>query len=320
MPKITQWERHIGRRLQLRDLFVFFTVVQNRSMAKAAAQLGVSTPAVSEIIADLEHALGVKVFDRSAKGVATTHYGEALLIHARAAFDDLRQAIQAIEHISDPAAGELRIGATEPLIDGLIFEVMSPLVTEHPRIRFNVRPGDTASLLRALRERTLDLVLSRRFASKGNEDLAIEPLFDEQLFVVAGADSPWLRRRRLRLADLIEAPWAMPEPQSPVGTIIADGLRSTGLVLEPRVISNSPAVRIRLVASKGFLTMLTGSMLHFGTKRLPVAIVPMKLPFRPQSVGIVTVKDRTISAVASLFIKHLRTAAKPLEKLSGDKI
>jgi DNA-binding transcriptional LysR family regulator len=58
MVRITQWERQIGRRLRLRDLFVFFTVVKAGSMARAAAELGVSTPSVSEIIADLEHALG----------------------------------------------------------------------------------------------------------------------------------------------------------------------------------------------------------------------------------------------------------------------
>ena len=57
MPRIVQWERQIGRRLRLRDLYVFFTVVRKGSMARAAAELGVSTPAVSEIIADLEHAL-----------------------------------------------------------------------------------------------------------------------------------------------------------------------------------------------------------------------------------------------------------------------
>src|SRR5262245_44489035 len=73
------WESQIGRRLKLRDLHVFSTVVQRGSMAKAARQLGVSHPAVSEVIADLESALGVKLFDRSAQGVEPTIYGDALL-------------------------------------------------------------------------------------------------------------------------------------------------------------------------------------------------------------------------------------------------
>ena len=84
MPRI-QWEHQIGRRLRLRDLSVFFAVVEQGSMAKAAAQLGVSTPSVSDVIADLEHALGIRLFDRTPKGVHPTPYGRALLKRARAA-------------------------------------------------------------------------------------------------------------------------------------------------------------------------------------------------------------------------------------------
>src|SRR5215813_14713422 len=83
MARITQWERHIGRRLRLRDLFVFFTVVDCGSMAKAGAQLGVSTPSISDVVADLEHTLGVRLLDRTPKGVVPTRYGQALLARDR---------------------------------------------------------------------------------------------------------------------------------------------------------------------------------------------------------------------------------------------
>src|SRR5258705_6110615 len=91
MSKIVDWDRHIGRRLKLRDLHVFFRVVQLGSMAKAAAHFRVTQPAVSQVIADLEHALGVKLFDRSPRGVEPTVYGRSLLKGGAAAFDDLKQ-------------------------------------------------------------------------------------------------------------------------------------------------------------------------------------------------------------------------------------
>ena len=72
MTKLVQWEQQIGRRLRLRDLFVFFTVVEYGSMAKAADKLGVSTPSISEVIAWLEHALGVRLLDRTPKGITMT--------------------------------------------------------------------------------------------------------------------------------------------------------------------------------------------------------------------------------------------------------
>src|SRR5262249_57045671 len=79
MVRKIDWDNQIGRRLRLRDLHVFFTVVQRGSMAKAAAHLGVSQPAVSEVIGNLEHALGVRLLDRSPQGIEPTMYGRALI-------------------------------------------------------------------------------------------------------------------------------------------------------------------------------------------------------------------------------------------------
>jgi hypothetical protein len=114
MVKISDWEGHIGRRLKLRDLHVFFAVVQSGSMGKAAAHLRVSPPAVSQIIADLEHALGVSLFDRSSQGVEPTSYGRALLKGGAAAFDDLTRSgrLRDVEHGPEqsPRPAEIRSG------------------------------------------------------------------------------------------------------------------------------------------------------------------------------------------------------------------
>src|SRR5262249_54065628 len=103
MAKIIDWDDHIGRHLKLRDLRVFFAVVQCGSMAKAAAQFRVSQPAVSQVIVGLESALSAKLLDRSTRGVEPTIYGRALLGRARAAFDELRQGIRDIEFLADPS-------------------------------------------------------------------------------------------------------------------------------------------------------------------------------------------------------------------------
>src|SRR3954447_911656 len=109
MPRKIDWESQIGRRLRLRDLHVFHMVVQHRSMAKAAVQLSVSQPTVSEVIADLEHALGVRLLERSPQGVEPTVYGNALLKRSIAVFDELKQSVRDIEYLADPTTGEIRI-------------------------------------------------------------------------------------------------------------------------------------------------------------------------------------------------------------------
>jgi DNA-binding transcriptional LysR family regulator len=100
MASRIDWDARIGRRLRLRDLHIFFAVVQARSMAKAATQLRVTQPSVSKAISDLESALRVRLFDRSPQGVEPTMYGHALLTCGAAVFDELKQGIRNLMSLS----------------------------------------------------------------------------------------------------------------------------------------------------------------------------------------------------------------------------
>src|SRR6266404_8646703 len=107
--RIMQLSDRIGRRIRLQDVHILMAVVQAGSMAKAARHLNTSQPNISKSIADLEHALGVRLLDRHRQGVEPTEYGRALLDCGTAVFDDLRQGVKNIEFLANPAAGEVRI-------------------------------------------------------------------------------------------------------------------------------------------------------------------------------------------------------------------
>src|SRR5579859_1847025 len=100
-----KWSDRIGRRIKLRDLHILLAVAQSGSMGKAAQQLAVSYPVVSKGITDLEHILGVRLFDRSIRGVEPTPYGRALLNCGTAVFGEMRQGLSQIEFIRDPNSG-----------------------------------------------------------------------------------------------------------------------------------------------------------------------------------------------------------------------
>src|SRR5712692_10005808 len=211
MPRTTiDWESRIGRRLGMRDLHVFVTVVQRGSMAKAAQQLNVTQPAVSKAIGDLEHALGVRLLDRSPQGVEPTMYGRALLKCGNAVFDDLRQGVEALEFLSDPTAGELRLGCTEPLATGFVGEVIEQLAREYPRVNFHVVTADPLSLKdRELQQRNIELAITPTEGLIPALDMDAEILFDDRQVVVAGAKSKWARQRSIALAALMHEPWLL---------------------------------------------------------------------------------------------------------------
>src|SRR5882724_8825506 len=101
------------RRVKLSDLRLLQAVAKWGSMARAAATLNISQPAVSKAIKALEHTLGVPLLDRRRQGIEPTIYGQALLKGGTAVFDELLQSLRQIEHLSVPGAGHLNIGCTE---------------------------------------------------------------------------------------------------------------------------------------------------------------------------------------------------------------
>src|SRR5882757_9457997 len=115
MAKGIDWEARIGRRVRLRDLHILLVVVQHGSMSQAGVYLGMSQSAVSQAIAALEHALNVRLLDRTPRGIEPTMYADALMRRGRAAFDELRSGVRDIEFLADPAVGEVRIGCSESI-------------------------------------------------------------------------------------------------------------------------------------------------------------------------------------------------------------
>ena len=101
------WSDRIGRRVKLRDLHVLLAVAETRSMAKAAERLAISQPVVSKTIADLEHALGVRLLDRTSRGVEPTAYGRSFIRCGTAVFDEMRRGVQDIEFLADPREAAL---------------------------------------------------------------------------------------------------------------------------------------------------------------------------------------------------------------------
>ena len=128
------------RRIKLRDLQVFQAAAETGSMAKAAAHMAITQPAVSYAISELEHAVGVPLLDRSSQGVTPTVYGRALLARSAIMFNELRHGISEIASLADPEVGELRIGTTPPM-SAVASAVFNRLVPRYPRMRFELSVG-----------------------------------------------------------------------------------------------------------------------------------------------------------------------------------
>jgi DNA-binding transcriptional LysR family regulator len=313
MGAAMQLSDRIGRRMKLQDLHVLMTVVQAGSMGKAAQRLNTTQPNISRSIAELEQALGVRLLDRNRQGVVPTEYGRALLDCGVAVFDDLRQCVKNIEFLADPATGEVRIGCNTFLATTFVSAVIKRLSQRYPRIVFHVVTADDMTTLhRDLNERDVDILIARRLGVFAEEKFRFEVLYDDSYVVVTAAQSPWARKRSIALAELANESWLLPPPERALGPVFLEAFRACGLDY-PRttVFTVLPEMRLNLLTTGRFLTIVPMSVLTF-SKRPEIKALPVELHHARAPIGIVTLKNRTLSPAAQLFVEDAREVAKPL--------
>lgn len=298
-----RWEDRIGRRLKLKDLHTLQTIAEVGSMARAAAHLALSQPAISKAIADMEHVLGTPVLDRSSRGVELTVCGRLLVERGRIMFDDLHQCVKEIEALSDPARGAVRIGTTEP-ISIFVSEAIVRLSRAFPRITYHVEVSDTATLLRQLRERSVDVVVTRWVSTSVAEDLAARVLYRSTLAVMANRHHRLLRRRNLSLGDLMDERWTLSPADSFLGRLVGEVFRRRNLDLPPAVVTTiSVHMRLNLLASAEFLTILPLGMERHRSYRAWLRTLDVDLSDSGGPIAGITLKKRHMGGATRLFLK-----------------
>ena len=310
-----KWSERIGRRLKLHDLHVLMTVAEAGSMGRAAERLAVSPPSISKAISDMEHAIGVRLLDRTPKGVEPTAYGRALLHHTTGAFDELREGIKAIESLSDPSIGEVRIGCPDVFTSGVVSAIIDQFSRQYPRVIVNVTTANNiAEEIRPLRDRAVDFVIAGFPKPLAEDDLALEFLYEDRPHIVSGRGNHWARRRKIDLAELADEPWLLPREGIFI-SLLREGFRKSG-VPAPKLGVRSYSVhqRMILLATDRFISAEVGSVLRFNADRFPIKVLPVDLAVSPWPVWLVTLKGRTVSPVVQTFIRHVRDVTRRMSK------
>jgi len=233
-----------------------------------------------------------------------------------AAFDEFRQGMKDIKFLADPSSGELRIGCSENMAGGPVLVVIEQLTRQYPRLSFHVATAPAASLLRKLTERSVELVTTRSAEAVADEQAyVVDDLFEDNVIVVGGVQSPWARRRRIKLSELVKEPWVLPADGSAVGAIIREAFRARGLAPPAAtVVMESANIRGRLAATGRFLTALPEFSLTLPGRNPSIKALPVELPGARRTMRIVSLKNRMVSPLAELFIDSMRALAKPLAK------
>jgi DNA-binding transcriptional LysR family regulator len=298
---------HLPRHLKMRELRVFLSVMEHGSFRKAASALHVTQPAVTKAIADLENLLGFKLFDRNAVGAEATIYGQSFARFAGAIFGEMKCAADELETISSGSKGTLRIGTVPMPASGILPVAIQHLINEHPGIFVSVIEASEDVLADALHRRELDIVLSRLSLFRKTDEFHLEPLFEDSLCVLAAKDHPLAKQMMLTWDDLLNKPWVMPPDQSLFKKHIQHVLNLAGFEA-PKESVKSASIHIMygMVIHAGMMTFAAKSQFDFSPMKEVLVKLPIDLPEISESIGAVSLRDRTLHPLANLLIYKIR--------------
>lgn len=277
--------------MESRDLTYFLQVASARHVRRAAEALGLTQPALTKSIARLERELEARLFDRTPKGVSLTPLGQLLVKHATRLQLDMDEAKRELGDLSAGETGILRIGSGVSLAQHLLPTACTILLDDYPRISLDITTGTGQRLIAALRDGSLDLVVSG-VRENPDSDLRHEVIMEDEVMVIARYGHPLHRCRRMTLEELAKQHWVLSKSGSLLSNWLIDHYRQTGLIPPVATVeTDSLSTQLSIVSGSDLLcfqswTSIRHSPLHKSIR--PLASAPLVWRRR---IGI-TYRDR----------------------------
>ncbi|HEX2554635.1 MAG TPA: LysR substrate-binding domain-containing protein [Microvirga sp.] len=284
----------LAQRLRIRQLQVIVAIAEQRSLLAASRSLGISQPALSKALQEIEDTLGVRIFDRMSRGVVPNAYGQAILIRARTVLAELNRIGDDLVQIAQQSAGTVVIGALPTAAAGILPATLARLRARHPRLGVKVLQGRTHDLLPLLESGGLDVVVGRLYPPDTPDDFHREVLYDEPISVLARAGHPIFESGAdgaLAAYDLV-----LPSLEQRMGQEVDQVLGAFGDRLPKPLLRASSLSFIReLILSGDGLAILPRLTMAGDLLRGTIRVVPVEIQTPRRPAGLITLRHRARS-------------------------
>ena len=305
--------------LKTRQLTFLVRLDEERCLLRAAEMAGLTQPAASKLLREIESGLDVKLFDRHARGVTPTCYGEILIRHARVALSELGLAREEIAALKSGLSGKAAIGTVLSPGTHLVPRAIVRMKRQYPGVLACVEVGPSKELVRKLLQGDLDMVVGRVLDCPRADDLVYERLAaDEPHAVIAGAQHPLAGRKELQLQHLVEQPWILP----PAGSLVRDKLTDLfvqhGLARPTNIIETDslPAIT-SLLRNSHMVVALPEEAVQSCCKAGDLTVLVRNLPLSVGAFGLITRRHHKLSPGAQVMLSLLREEAREMWGGSG---
>ena len=294
-------------------LRAFVALTELHHMPTVASQIGITQPAVSAAVRQLEASLGLLLFDRTPKGMLPTGHGDILALHVKRALAELRHASDEIVSLRGTTTGTVAVGAL-PLGRTLILpRAIARVVSRHPGLRIETVEGPFATLAAALRSGDIDFILGALRPPDYATDLVGAALLSEELAIVARADHPHFRRTSATLRTVARGAWVLPRRGTPTRELV-EALFAKHRISAPdvRVETSDLAVLRGVLLESDLVTAISARQLDHEFRTGLLKALPIALPETSRRIGITLRSGSVPSPGATLLMDEIRAIAADL--------
>lgn len=304
---IIQRPKAFTQRLRLRQLQVVVAISEQRSLLGASRYLGISQPALSKALQEIEDTLGVRIFDRISRGVVPNAYGNAILIRARTVLAELSKISDDVTQITQQSAGMVVVGALPTAAAGILPATLANLRQRHPRLGIKIVQGRTHELLPLLESGSLDVIVGRLYTPDTPDDFHREMLYEEPISLLARAEHPIFSAGpdctcMLRAYDLV-----LPSLEQRMGQEVDQVVASLGDLLPVPLLRATSVSFIREFTLSGdVLTILPRLMMAGDLLRSTIRVIPITISGPRRPAGLITLRHRPRSPGLKALEHELR--------------
>ncbi|KPD14122.1 pca operon transcription factor PcaQ [Phaeobacter sp. 11ANDIMAR09] len=297
----------LSAHLKLRHLEVFVEVARQTSVTQAAEALGMTQPAVTRALRELEAVCGKPLVERHGRGIRLSPYGEMFRHHAGRSLALARDGVAMLQGLEADEGPQLRIGALPTVSATLVPDALAQMQAGMARSRFLVNTGGNQYLLDQLRRGDLDLVVGRLPAPERMVGIDFEPLFHERVAVVVASEHPLAGLGHLPVEALQSYPVLMPAQGSIIRPLVEQMFLEQGLVMPQAPIETvSATFGRRFVLDHGAIWFISQGVVRADLAAGIVHELPLDTTSTLGPVGLCIRSEHQLSATGARFCACLR--------------
>ena len=310
---MSRYSRIVDRaltRLKLRQLRLLVAVGSHGSIQNAARELGISQPAATKMIQDLELDFEATLFERTNRGVVPTVFGETMIRHGKLIFAQVSSAAQELDDLSEGNSGRVVIGTLLAAAPALLPTAIDILLNDRPKVAVKISEGTNEVLMPALLSGEIDLVVGRLSSHRYRKKILQEKLFDGRVVAAVGNQHPLSTERAVSFEQIKGFGWILPPLETTLRRQVDQFFVGQDQYSPPLAIESVSYLANRaLLQSRDLIGLMPAEVVSQDIDKGYLSRLDWAVPFGHGPVGISYRGADSLSPAARAFMQALHRAA-----------